>query len=420
MDTGTYNCRDYHIGPPFALATNTNSSNTANNTNPDPNPNLPNTTKTKTKTNTNNTTANTHGTAHPILPRHESWAELEQRSRSPASLKPKFPLLALPLELRQQILLYLLPHTQELGGSSSPIPSLEQHVRNFPAVQRRVKKGMELPPEKKEERKQDRNAPARPTPASIPTSIAWHRGLTSLFAVSRQLHDECADLVYGGRNTFHLGVTYSTISFKFRYLLPSGMAPQREFALLERLPKKYLRRIRRVLVSVECVDSYTGMVKWNVGGRGLVEGLRGQVGRLVRGLGCVGEERESSPPSSSSSHQARRDGFSRVTIRVSSGNAVAGSLKARFGEVQRISQDVEEILRPFGFWGGVRDARVVGAVGQGFARELEERMRGGGGDCCESKDREECCWCSGMAALTINDNKEKEKDVPLCVYGNDI
>ncbi|KAM0719209.1 hypothetical protein Q7P37_005114 [Cladosporium fusiforme] len=387
MDTGTYNCRDYHISPHFAAATLTST-----------------------------TTSN-----HAHLQRHESWAELEQRSRSPASQKPKFPLLHLPLELRQQILLYLLPRTQELGSHADP---LETHVRNFSAVQKRVRKGMELPPAKEEETPVP--GTSKPRSSSVPTNVAWRRGHTGLFAVCRQLHDECADLVYGG-NTFMLGVTFSNITFRFRYLLASGMAPQREYAFLDLMPKKYLRRLRRLLVSVDHVDSYTGMIKYNVSGKGLVHGLRRQVAKLVSSLQSSEEEKEreqgeggevqrrDQKPSPSLAPEERA-GFARVTIRISNGNTVTQSLKAQFGEVQRISEDIEEILEPFGRFCGVREARVMGAVGQTFARGLEEKMRS-----CEAQEQEQgrkSCRCmEGMADLVV---VEEKAVVPLCVYGNDI
>jgi hypothetical protein len=371
MDTGTYNCRDYHITPHFSPTTLTNTSNIRN--------------------------------AH--LERHESWADLEQRSRSPASLKPKFPLLKLPLELRQQILSYLLPHTQELG---SHVDALESHVRNFSAVQKRVRKGMELPPEKK----------AEPSPAArrekssnssmnVPSNIAWRRGNTSLFAVCRQLHDECADMVYGS-NTFLLGVTFSNITFRFRYLLPSGMAPQREYAFLELMPARYLCRLRRVFISVDHVDSYTGMIKYNVSGKGLVHGIRRQVLKLVCALQPMVRQDEGCEIAT---EEPSRPGLARVVIRISSGNTVTTSLKAQFGEVQRISQDIEEILEPFGHFYSVRDPRVVGAVGQAYARELEDRMRDP-----EPRQQQGCCCSGGMADLIV----DEKKAVQICVYGNDI
>jgi hypothetical protein len=376
MDTGTYNCRDYHITPHFSPTTLTN----------------------------NNVLRNAH------LQRHESWADLEQRSRSPASNKPKFPLLKLPLELRQQILSYLLPHTQELG---SHVDALESHVRNFSAVQKRVRKGMELPPEKKVEpvKRQDTVRSSRSS-MNVPSNIAWRRGNTSLFAVCRQLHDECADMVYGS-NTFLLGVTFSNITFRFRYLLPSGMAPQREYAFLELMPARYLRRLRRVFISVDHVDSYTGMIKYNVSGKGLVHGIRRQVLKLVCALQpmATSHEDEGCDEIAAVEEEPSRPGLARVVIRISSGNTVTTSLKAQFGEVQRISQDIEEILEPFGHFCGVRDPRVVGAVGQAYARELEERMRDP-----EPREQQGCCCSGGMADLVV----DEKKAVQLCVYGNDI
>ena len=369
MDTGTYNCRDYHITPHFSSPTLTNNT----------------------------------GNAH--LQRHESWADLEQRSRSPASLKPKFPLLELPLELRQQILSYLLPHTQELG---SHVDALESHVRNFSAVQKRVRKGMELPPEKKVSPEPARRQNS--SSSNVPSNIAWRRGNTSLFAVCRQLHDECADMVYGS-NTFLLGVTFSNITFRFRYLLPSGMAPQREYAFLDLMPARYLCRLRRVFVSVDHVDSYTGMIKYNVSGKGLVHGIRRQVLKLVCALQPMARQDEACEISTEESSLPERPGLARVVIRISSGNTMTTSLKAQFGEVQRISQDIEEILEPFGHFCGVRDPRVVGAVGQAYARELEERMRD------PEPGQQQGCYCSGGMADLIVDEK---KAVQICVYGNDI
>lgn len=375
MDTGTYNCRDYHITPHFAATTLTSTSITV--------------------------------TDHGLLQRHESWADLEQRSRSPASFMPKFPLLKLPLELRQQILSYLLPRTQELGTHAD---ALDHHVRNFSAVQRRVRKGMELPPEK--ERPPASTKPSTSSGHSnVPSNIAWRRGNTSLFAVCRQLHDECADLVYGS-NTFLLGVTFSSITFRFRFLLPSGMAPKREYNFLELMPGKYMRRLRRVLVCVDHVDSYTGMIKYNVSGKGLMHGLRRQVLKLVCALQPIeeGEEKRDDGSDVKAAEEEQCPGLARVIVKISGGNSVTQSLKVQFGEVQRISKDIEEILEPFGHLCGVRDPRVMGAVGHDYARELEDRMRS-----YEHGDQHGCCCSGGMADLAVD-----EKAVQLCVYGNDI
>lgn len=268
---------------------------------------------------------------------------------------------------------------------------------------------MELPPEKEKPPAASRVKQSSAY-GSVPSNIAWRRGSTSLFAVCRQLHDECADMVYG-RNTFMLGVTFSSITFRFRFLLPSGMAPKREYNFLELMPARYLRRLRRVLVCVDHVDSYTGMIKYNVSGKGLMHGLRRQVLRLVCALQPLeGEEEKGDEEGGSVGGGEECPGLARVLIRVSGGNAVTQSLKTQFGEAQRISKDIEEILEPFGHLCGVRDARVMGAVGHDYARELEERMRG-----YEHGTQQGCCCSGGMADLAVD-----EKAVQLCVYGNDI
>lgn len=355
MDMGHYNCRDYYVSPHFAPTSISK----------DPGPSL-----------------------H----RHESWAELEHRSRSPASMKPRFPLLQLPLELRQQILAYLLPHTRDLGSNVNP---LAHHARNFSAVQKRGEKGMLLPSAAAKPQPPLRSASSRETSVS---NIVWQRGNVSLFSVCRQLHDECADLVYGN-STFMLFVTFNGISFRFRYLLPSGMTPNRSYPFLELLPERYLTRIRKVVVHVDHVDSYTGMIKFNVSGKGLTHGLRRQVQRLVTAL--QPEHEDNQDPSGR---------LNRVIVRVSNGNAITDSLNARGCGSPKVSEDVAEMLEPLGCFRAVQNAKVMGAVGDNVARRLEEEMRTTG------RSKSSACCCSGGMADAVVD----QKSVQLCVYGNDI
>lgn len=352
---GHYNCRDYYVSPHFAPTTITKD----------------------------------HG---PSLHRHESWAELEQRSRSPASLKPRFPLLKLPLELRQQIMAYLLPHTKDLGSNVNP---LADHARNFSAVQKRSEKGMLLPSAVAKSQPPSRNAGGRDTGVN---NIVWQRGNVSLFSVCRQLHDESADMVYGN-STFMLFLTYSSISFRFRYLLPSGMTPNRSYPILELLPEKYLKRIRKVVVHVDHVDSYTGMIKFNVSGKGLTHGLRRQVQRLVVAL---------RPEHEGGVEPTGR--LNRVIVRVSNGNAITDSLNARGCGSPKVSEDIAEMLEPLGCLRGVQYAKVMGAVSDDVARRLEDEMRS------TSPSKTSGCCCSGGLADAVVD----EKLVQLCVYGNDI
>ncbi|GAB7362440.1 hypothetical protein MBLNU230_g2762t1 [Neophaeotheca triangularis] len=334
MDTGHYNCRDYDISPHFSPTTITNSARFR----------------------------------PPLNHRHESWDELEQRSRSPASFKPRFPLFKLPLELRQEILSYLLPRTRELNDTNP----LASHARNFSAVQKRGEKGMMVP-------KADDNATAPNSNSRKPNNIVWQRGNVSVFGVCQQLHDECAELVYGS-NTFLLFVTYAAITFRFRWLLPSGLAPSRSYDFLELLPERYMRLIKKVVVHVDHVDSYTGMIKFNVSGRGLTQGLKQQVQRLVNVLKPGdGGARDDDTGGKNDGFDTETRILSRVAIRVSNGNAILDDIKREAswqkGSVAKVAEDLEEMLEPFDQLRGVREASVNGSVTGLFAEQLASRMQ---------------------------------------------
>ena len=352
MDQGHYNCRDYYITPHFSSTTIVSES------------------------------------QRPEVQRHESWDELEERSRSPASQKPRFPLLNLPLELRQQIYGYLLPHTQEFRDSRL----LSEHARNFSAVKKRGARGMVIP------------AGGTSANASSVSNVVWQRGNIHLLRVCKQLHDECAELLYG-TNTFLLFVTYGGISFRFRWLLPSGLAPSRSYNFINLLPERYLHLIKRVVVHVDHVDSYTGMIKFNVDGNGLTHGLHRQVRSLVEALQA----------SSGSDAIAKDRRLAKVYIRVSNGNAVLDALKTsivreREGSI-KVSEDIEEMLEPFGELRGVQQVSVVGAVTESYARKLEARMTstrssgeedGSKGAGCHSQTKE-----TTPGAFASSDDKRK-------------
>ena len=358
MDLGHYNCRDYYVTPRY------------------------------TETPVHNDRSQ--------LFRHESFDELEQRARSPASLKPKFPLLKLPLELRQHIFSYLLPRTYD---NTDPNP-LANHARNFSAVKKRGARGMEIP---------------KPNPIQKgPNHVIWRRGNINLLCASRQVHDECARLMYGD-NKFLLFVTYTGIMFRFSWLLPSGLTPnlRRE---LDQVPKKYLALIRRVIINVDHVDSYTGMIKFNVSGKGLTHGLRKQVQRLVntfrdaeRGVSNVGI----------SELQGRRTAaeedrcLTHVSIQVSNGNAVLDQIRSgiprQCEEDVKFNEDVEQMLGPFGDLRGVRDAAITGAISSQFAEALREKMMR-----ADVNIYSITTTTRGIRAL------EEIKSPPLCVYGNDL
>ena len=353
MDHGHYNCRDYYISPHFAPTTLTNE--------------------------------------RPLhtLERHESFTELEQRSRSPASQRPKFPLLKLPLELRQEILSYLLPHTQKFKDCSG----LTQHVQNFSAVKKRQARGM----------------PAAVTNNSLMTvgtnNVVWQRGNIDVLRVCKQLHDECAELIYGS-NTFQLFVSYNGISFRFRWLLASGVAPSRTFEFLKLLNPRYIRLVRKVAITVDLVDSYTGMIKFNVSGKALTLGLRKQVQRLVNALrsGAVqGQE-----------HDHGR--LSRVSIRVQNGDNYLEAKKSelvrqRDGSLKGFG-DVAEILEPFSDLYGIGSVSVTGAVSEDNAQTLMELMT--------DKNRKDAVKRIEPVEEDMPVGGAGRNGVYLSVYGNDL
>ncbi|KAK4960893.1 hypothetical protein LTR10_001382 [Elasticomyces elasticus] len=340
MDFGHHNCRDYIYGPHLAPTVLTNDARL------------------------------------PQISRHESFTELEHRSRSPASFKPRFPLLALPLELRQQILSYLLPRTKEQGVDTDP---LARHARQFSAVRKREAKGLVLP---------------STSNGNGTSNIVWYRGHTRLFEVCQQLHSECAEMVYG-TNTFLLFLTYEGIKWRYRWLLPSGQAPMRNYPFLDLMPPHYLRLVKRVIVHIDLVDGYTGMIKYNVSGQGLVHGLRRQVQRLVSAL-RPGEDEE------------KRE-LTRLAIRVSnSAMSDTANRKRQSGKIVDASEeDLETVLWPFRQLSGVRDASVTGTVSPGYARELEA--------CLMRKEKP-----TDTGRVEEDDSRLVGPLAGLCVYGNDI
>jgi len=198
-------------------------------------------------------------------------------------------------------------------------------------------------------------------PYSLPTTenhqVTWVRGSIAPLLVNKQLSDESMDLMYGS-NTFKLIITYEGILFRCSWLLPSGLRPNSTYMFPNAFSKDALRRIRHVLVLVEHVDSYKGMIKYNCGGRGLSEGVRGQIQRLVDILAM------------------NTSGLGRVTVRLE-GNAVLNAIRKR--AVKAIehyeSGGVDQsVLDPFTHLTNVSSPNVGGNVNATYARKLEEKM----------------------------------------------
>ncbi|KAI7327172.1 hypothetical protein KC315_g7276 [Hortaea werneckii] len=409
MDTGHYNCRDYHVTPHFAPTTIASD--------------LPRHSEQQQQKQKQKQKHHFHYQ----LPRHESFDELEQRARSPASFKPKFPLLKLPLELRQEILSYLLPRTRVVGDTNP----LASHAANFSAVQKRIAKGM-VPPKPAAPKPPPPSSSSSSSPSSTSfgamttsngvSNVVWQRGQISLLSVCRQLHDECAELIYG-TNTFLLFLTFADITFRYRWLLLSGAAPSRHYKFLELLPHKYLKLVRKVVVHIDHVDSYTGMIKFNVGGKGLTHGLRRQVQRLVNALkprlppSDDGEVAGDDPePGQREDENERPRYLTNLIIRVSNGNTVLDSIKSdivrqREGGI-RENEDLEVMLEPFRQLYGVHNCSISGAVNLDFARELETSVR--------STDSPTVGECEHAGPVDPEDGGLQMPVKGVCVYGNDM
>lgn len=252
------------------------------------------------------------------------------------------------------------------------------------------------------------------TNTTVQTSnVVWQRGNINLFSVCRRLHDECAELVYG-TNTFLLFVTYAGIQWRFRWLLPSGLAPSRSYQFIELLPQRYMRLIKRVIVHVDHVDSYTSMIKYNVGAKGLIHGLKRQVQRLVLALRStetdevLGKQLAKLDILLKSEGSPQKSPVNLIECRDDKCGYEDGLLQKRAAET---TQGLAEILQPFGYLRSVREATVGGAISTEFAMDLLQMMK-------SSEPVDPSVLGKVLdEAMSVSNNSG---GVQLCVYGNDL
>jgi hypothetical protein len=201
------------------------------------------------------------------MPVHEE-RKMQSYSNNTPSQPP--PLLRLPIELRRLIYSSVLPHTTtfevRFQRPADPPPKSEY---NLTFVRQKNGDGgwrmqRTLPKAERE----------------TGNDIVWRRGSTNLLAVSRQVHEEAADMLYGD-NTFVIDVTFDAINFRYRWRTANNLTPNRTYQFLDHFSQRNLLRIRNYIINVESVDDYTGMIKYNCGGRGLPAGIRGKVRELV-------------------------------------------------------------------------------------------------------------------------------------------
>ena len=267
-------------------------------------------------------------------------------SPTPASNKLP-PLLRLPLELRRQIYASLLPRTLNLAlryqRRPDPTPRAEYNLTfvRQPSSSNGSWKVQKTRPKSDRETGND---------------VVWRRGCTALLAVNKQMHEEAADMLYG-ENTFVLDVTFDKIAFRYRWRTENGLTPSRQFDWLEHFSQRNLVRVKKYVVNVESVDDYTGMIKYNVGGRGLPAGIRAKVRELVDLLVLV--------------HDLRR-----LEVHLIDGDISRHRFPS--GRVHRVQDEshyaqTQTVLDPLRALYGVRQVQVTG-VSEEYAKALEMSM----------------------------------------------
>ncbi|KAF4551613.1 Hypothetical protein D9617_13g101150 [Elsinoe fawcettii] len=165
-----------------------------------------------------------------------------------------------------------------------------------------------------------------------------------------------------GDSVFVLFVKYSSITFRYQWLLPSGLTPTSDMDFLESFPLQYLHLIRQLHVVVDHPDSYTGMIKYNVGGNGLTYGLRNQVKKLANIFQPGGET-----PA----------GLNVLHVELINGNEYLdcekrGIVRAR--ERVQGTEDVQQVLEPLKQLRDIVDVKIAGAVTEEFAATLCKSM----------------------------------------------
>lgn len=266
-------------------------------------------------------------------------------SYSNPTTREKSTFLYLPVELRRSIYSYVLPHTTtfDVRFQRSDPPAKSEYNLTF-VRQKNGDGGWRM---RKTAPKSDRETG---------NDIVWRRGCTNVLALNRQIHEEAADMFYG-ENTFVVDVTFDSINFRYRWRTANNLTPNRTYPFLDHFSQRNLLRIKNYIINVESVDDYTGMVKYNHGGRGLPAGIRRKVQELVDLLAA-----------SLSLH--------RLQIHLIDG-AIS---RVRFpsGRVHRVQDEsnyaqTQTVLDPFRALYGVRKAQVSGVSAE-YAEILERSI----------------------------------------------
>ncbi|KAF2263919.1 hypothetical protein CC78DRAFT_533691 [Lojkania enalia] len=256
-------------------------------------------------------------------------------------------LLRLPVELRRHIYQYVLPTTEHFDVRTQNIPR-GRRGNELSLTYVREQGGIGTWKMLKTLSRSDRESGG---------DILWRRGSIGILATNRQIHEECVDMIYG-ESVFVIDVAFDSIKFRFRWLVPSSnLMPSRAISFMEHFSQRNLLRIKNYVVNIEHVDNYTGMIKYNYGGKGLTAGIIRQVHNLVDLLAEVPY-------------------LNRLQVHLIDG-AISRE-RFPYGRVHRVHDEKnylesEKVLDPFKRLCSVRKAQVTGVSAECSA-ELERTM----------------------------------------------
>lgn len=193
-------------------------------------------------------------------------------------------------------------------------------------------------------------------PFSQPRDL-WLLGETSLLQTCHQVYEECASKLYG-TNTFVVDIKYDSVKFHYTWLTAKGLRPKRLHTFPDFFAPRNIARIRNYLVTVEHVDSYQGMIKYNCGGPGLTAGIESQVAHFV-------------------ANAARASRISRIEIRLTDGSSVLKDIRkvqVHCVERRRDTEWTQTVLRPLMLLPQASSVQISGSVTPEYAEFLKSAI----------------------------------------------
>ena len=122
--------------------------------------------------------------------------------------------------------------------------------------------------------------------------VLWQRGNIKILSTNKQIYNEAIKIMYG-KALFVIDVAWDGVTFAYQWLLPTGLVPKARLAFPASLAWRNLGLVKKLLVRIHQVDSYTGMMKYNYSGtKPLTAGLKDQVEILCKSLQEMTELRQ--------------------------------------------------------------------------------------------------------------------------------